>query len=173
MAKRITAYVAADGTLFTDPAECAKYEKTTVLGAGVVAALSLLGLSGALVVKAGDKDGETAIDLQEFLLKNSEILVEALSPAKPKRKSPEAKVEAKPGVVITTTDQAADLAAAIAKEVAKEVAAPKVEINPIKIEAAETPAETPAVQTTPVDSEAGNSAEEELEKLLGGGEVSL
>lgn len=145
MAKRVTAFVAADGTLFVDPAACANYEKTTLLAVGVAAALGALGFAGALVVKA---EGEPAANLQDFLIANSEVLVEALNnqPPKAPRKAREPKAQ-----LVGGSDPV--------------VNKPK-DIAPIIIK--ETPAEAPEVIVAPVDEAGAAGVEDELAALLGG-----
>jgi len=142
MAKRITAFAAADGTLFTDPAACATYEKTTLLAVGVGAALTALGAAGNNLVIA-NVEGGIPISLQDFLIQNSEVLIEALSPVKAPRKAREPKAPA-PTVITTGGD-----------------------IAPIVIK--EEPVVTPEVVVTEANVAAGSSAEAELEALLGSG----
>ena len=148
MAQRITAFQAADGTLFTSAAECAGYEKNSLLAVGVAAALGALGLTGARVVTEDGYD-----DLQNFLITNSELLVESLSiaPVKTERKprQPKPAVEVKP---VVTEEKPKDIA-------------------PIVIKADDTPA--PEVKVQEPDASAGQAAEDELAALLGGDEVSL
>lgn len=175
MAKRITAFAAADGTLFTDPAECANYEKTTMLAVGVAAALTALGVSGAMVYPNAPHDDDS-VDLQTFLINNSEVLVEALSvqQAKAQRQPRQPKVKenltAGLGVGVALAE------ATVTKAVITDGAVgDKTEIAPIVIKAEETPA-TDAV-VAPADTAAGQNAEDELAALLGGdaapGEVTL
>lgn len=183
MAKRITAFAAADGTLFTDPAACSLYEKTTLLAVGVAAALAALGHTGSLVLKAGDKDGETAVDLQEFLIGNSELLVEALSAVvqKAPRKSPTPRVPKEPTADPVTPSpelkQALEVlgaTGAVAAAGDNLAAAGAKEIPLIKI--AEEAVAAPVIEPGVTDAAAGTTAEAELEALLGGGgggEVAL
>lgn len=149
MAKRVTAFVAADGTLFVDPAACANYEKTTLLAVGVAAALGALGFAGALVVKSDDKDGETAVNLQDFLIANSEVLVEALNnqPPKAPRKAREPKAQLAGDGAGLVVDKPKDIAPIVIKD---------------------TPADAPVVVVAPADEAGAAGVEDELNALLGG-----
>lgn len=165
MAKRITAFAAADGTLFTDPSACATYEKTTLLAVGVGAALAALGFAGAYILKADDKDGETSVNLQDFLIQNSEVVIEAVSPVKAPRQPRQPKAD-KVVAGTGTPDVAGTLTAGLGAGVEG-----KSDIAPIVIK--EEPAATPEVVVEAADPAAGNAAEAELEALLGTGEVTL
>lgn len=180
MAKRITAFAAADGTLFTDPAACSLYEKTTLLAVGVAAALAALGYTGSLVVKADDKDGETAVDLQEFLIGNSELLVEALSAVvqKAPRKSPTPRAPKEPTADPVTPSpelkQALEVLGASDAVAGDNLAAAGAKEIPL-IKIAEEAVAAPVIEPGVTDAAAGTTAEAELEALLGGGggEVAL
>lgn len=165
MAKRITAFAAADGTLFTDPSACANYEKTTLLAVGVGAALAALGAAENTIVIVG---ASAPVSLQDFLIHNSEVLVEALTPAKAPRQPRQSKEKSvtDPVVVNNTIVEAGTGAAAGSAVVGTDIA-------PIVIK--EEPVVAPEVTVKDADPVAGNTAEAELEALLGGGagEVAL
>lgn len=81
MVQKVTGFKTHDGQVFNTEAEAVAHEKTLLLGASVRAALVALGYEGTRIGVEGG-----TIELQEFLLNNSEVLVDALTPPKKERK---------------------------------------------------------------------------------------
>lgn len=84
MVQKVTGFKAQDGKVFNTEAEAVAHEKVLLLGVAVGAAIAALGFENAVLVKDGGESGVT--DLKTFLLSNSEVLVDALTPPKKERK---------------------------------------------------------------------------------------
>jgi hypothetical protein len=152
MVQKVTGYKAEDGKVFDTEALALAHEKFLSLGAAVKAALTGLGFGAAMVYPAAPHD-DGSLNLEDFLLNNSEALIEALTPPKKERKprAPKDPVEpSKPLAEALTTIGGANA-------VNGAVAVTTLELK------TETPAEV-----APVNVEAGNEAEDELAALLGG-----
>lgn len=85
MVQKVTGFKTQDGKVFNTEAEAVSHEKVLLLGVAVGAALAALGFEGAVVVKDGGSNVD-ATDLQAFLLSNSEVIIDALTPPKKERK---------------------------------------------------------------------------------------
>lgn len=139
MVQKVTGFKTEDGQVFDTEALALAHEKLLSLGVAVKAALVGLGFGEAMVYPSAPHDDGSA-DLLSFLLDNSEALIDVLTPPKKERKPRAPKEPVAPNNELTKVLQAVAAAAPAAA----------------------------AVETAPVNAEAGQEAEDELAALLGG-----
>lgn len=136
MVQKVTGFKTEDGKVFDTEALALQHEKSLSLGAAVKAALIALGGEGYSL----SKEGVTSIALQDFLLLNSEVLVDALTPPKKERKPRTPKDPVAPSKPLTEALETVATTASVA----------------------------PVVETAPVNTAAADKADDELAALLGG-----
>jgi len=137
MVQKVIGFKAQDGKVFDTEELALAHEKTLLLGNSVLAAILAAGYGEGDTVNA--ESGGVLISLKDFLLNNSELLVDALTPPKKERKPRAPKEPVAPSTALTGA-----------------------------LEAVAGTVTAPVVAATPVAAEAGTEAEDELAALLGG-----